>query len=483
MEMKWRKAEEECANKILQDQITELQENLNTHISVCVYDYSFTAHNDETKNFVTVSPYREILIDNSRISGKKTKAKDLLDPEKGMFKVPEEADGEYEFTATISADTYQDTDAPFHRPAYWAIMKEGKEEEAIKEATSTSSYGNKFSAGIMFGDAGNHLKADTISVSKTITLSLKAGEKVHLAAIKKDGYFPFAGYFISFCASLVSKDATNVVSEVHVGKNPSPVFGPRHDCIEKIGEETPLSDTSLSTQLASEDAEALAEAEKDLETAKTSGDADKIKEAEDKKAAIEEEQKSNKKKDCDVKKKAKEGKEKRRKKENEKKEEEKQQEKCKKEKLDRQKEALQEEKGEGEKKWYIDDDCETNKTVILLKECCSDDITEEREKIEQELNDNNDDTKILCPKEFMTLKQAEMKCEQTKKAKNYNPSTDPMLDREKSVPKCCPIGEECSEAEPRSEEGPEVGSEVEQGTESEVEQKAGEGNNDDECQS
>ena len=46
-----------------------------------------------------------------------------------MFEVPEDVDGEYEFTATISADTYQDTDAPFHRPAYWAIMKEGKEEE------------------------------------------------------------------------------------------------------------------------------------------------------------------------------------------------------------------------------------------------------------------------------------------------------------------------------------------------------------------
>ena len=46
-----------------------------------------------------------------------------------MFEVPENADGEYELTATVSADTYQDTDAPFHRPAYWAIMKEGKEQE------------------------------------------------------------------------------------------------------------------------------------------------------------------------------------------------------------------------------------------------------------------------------------------------------------------------------------------------------------------
>ena len=46
-----------------------------------------------------------------------------------MFKVPADVDGEYEFTATISADTYQATDEPFHRPAYWAIMKEGKEEE------------------------------------------------------------------------------------------------------------------------------------------------------------------------------------------------------------------------------------------------------------------------------------------------------------------------------------------------------------------
>ena len=57
------------------------------------------------------------------------KGKELLDPETGMFTVPEEADGEYEFSASLSADTYQDTDEPFNRPAYWAIMKEGKEKE------------------------------------------------------------------------------------------------------------------------------------------------------------------------------------------------------------------------------------------------------------------------------------------------------------------------------------------------------------------
>ena len=72
---------------------------------------------------------REIFVDNARVSGEKKKGKELLDPETGMFTVPDEADGEYEFTASISADTYQDTDEPFHRPAYWAIMKEGKEKE------------------------------------------------------------------------------------------------------------------------------------------------------------------------------------------------------------------------------------------------------------------------------------------------------------------------------------------------------------------
>jgi hypothetical protein len=70
---------------------------------------------------------REIFVDNSRVDGKMKKGKELLDPETGMFTVPEEADGEYEFTASLSADTYQNTDEPFNRPAYWAIMKEGKE--------------------------------------------------------------------------------------------------------------------------------------------------------------------------------------------------------------------------------------------------------------------------------------------------------------------------------------------------------------------
>ena len=70
---------------------------------------------------------REIFVDNSRVDGKMKKNKELLDPETGMFTVPEEADGEYEFTASLSADTYQNTDEPFNRPAYWAIMKEGKE--------------------------------------------------------------------------------------------------------------------------------------------------------------------------------------------------------------------------------------------------------------------------------------------------------------------------------------------------------------------
>jgi hypothetical protein len=44
--------------------------------------------------------------------------------------------------------------------------------------TSSTAYGDMFSAGIMFGDAGNNMQADTISLSKTVIYSLKAGDKV-----------------------------------------------------------------------------------------------------------------------------------------------------------------------------------------------------------------------------------------------------------------------------------------------------------------
>ena len=46
----------------------------------------------------------------------------------------------------------------------------------------------------------------------------------------------------------------------------------------------------------------------------------------------------------------------------------------------------------------------------------------------------------------MTKKQEELKCEQTRKVNAYNATTDPMLDPEAPIPKCCPVGEKCNEA-------------------------------------
>ena len=200
--------------------------------------------------------------------------------------------------------------------------------------------------------------------------------QVHLAAIRKEGYFPYAGRFISFCAKLINRDATTVITGVHSTDNPCPVLGPRHDCNPKYGSEKPVEDTSLSTQLGEESSDAAAEAEKDAAAAKESGNDDKINEAEEKKAAIKKEQDNDKKKKFDVKKKEKENKENRKQKEQKKKEEKEKEDKCREEEIKAKQDATKESKGEGEKKWYIHKDCETNITVILWKE---DEIGKEKE--------------------------------------------------------------------------------------------------------
>ena len=54
------------------------------------------------------------------------------------------------FSATIHADTYQATREPFHREAYWAIVKEGTETE-VRKLFSPSSIVDMTTA----GDGGN----------------------------------------------------------------------------------------------------------------------------------------------------------------------------------------------------------------------------------------------------------------------------------------------------------------------------------------
>ena len=44
-------------------------------------------------SIVFVFTYRNIMVDNSRIAGKRTAPKDLIDIRKGFFKVPEKAAG------------------------------------------------------------------------------------------------------------------------------------------------------------------------------------------------------------------------------------------------------------------------------------------------------------------------------------------------------------------------------------------------------
>ena len=67
---------------------------------------------------------------------------------------------------------------PWNRPAYWAIVKDGKESEVSKEVNTLSDGDGDASAGIMFASSGNAVNADRTSISKTIYLDLKANEKV-----------------------------------------------------------------------------------------------------------------------------------------------------------------------------------------------------------------------------------------------------------------------------------------------------------------
>jgi hypothetical protein len=96
-----------------------------------------------------------------------------------------------------------------------------------------------------------------------------------------------------------------VITGVHAGNNPCPVLGPRHDCAPKVGEETPLEDNSLSTQLAGESSDAAAEAAAEAAAAKESGDPDKMKEAKEKQAEIKKEKEMLKRKNVKSRKKQK----------------------------------------------------------------------------------------------------------------------------------------------------------------------------------
>ena len=87
--------------------------------------------------------------------------------------------------------------------------------------------GDEFSAGLMVSTAGNDELSDISTLSKSLLLNLKAGEKVHLVALKNpDGKFPYQGHFITFCASLVEKSGTEAA---FVGKQEDdfPVLGIR----------------------------------------------------------------------------------------------------------------------------------------------------------------------------------------------------------------------------------------------------------------
>ena len=69
--------------------------------------------------------------------------------------------------------------------------------------------GNEFSAGLMWANAGNNETSDTLTMSKSVLISLGEGEEVHLVALRNpDGKFPYQGHFITFCASLMEKKFT-----------------------------------------------------------------------------------------------------------------------------------------------------------------------------------------------------------------------------------------------------------------------------------
>merc|ERR1712156_274469 len=104
------------------------------------------------------------------------------------------------------------------------------------------------------------------TLSKSLLLNLKAGEKVHLVALKNpDGKFPYQGHFITFCASLVEKSGTNAA---FVGKPDQdfPVLGIRAKCTPKVGVKVP--EPSASRLQATIMSEAGAKAKAKAEAAK-----------------------------------------------------------------------------------------------------------------------------------------------------------------------------------------------------------------------
>ena len=61
----------------------------------------------------------------------------------------------------------------------------------------------------MWANAGNNETSDTLTMSKSVLISLDEGEEVHLVALRNpDGKFPYQGHFITFCASLMEKKFT-----------------------------------------------------------------------------------------------------------------------------------------------------------------------------------------------------------------------------------------------------------------------------------
>ena len=79
--------------------------------------------------------------------------------------------------------------------------------------------GDEFSSGLMWANAGSNETSDTVSISKSVLISLDEGEEVHLVALRNPdvkigdktlrGKFPYQGHFITFCASLMEKKSTN----------------------------------------------------------------------------------------------------------------------------------------------------------------------------------------------------------------------------------------------------------------------------------
>ena len=90
--------------------------------------------------------------------------------------------------------------------------------------------GDGFSAGLMWANAGDNESSDTLTMSKTVLISLEENEEVHLIALRNpDKKFPYPGHFITFCASLVEKKGTKVTSDAFTGtpKDTYPVLGIR----------------------------------------------------------------------------------------------------------------------------------------------------------------------------------------------------------------------------------------------------------------